>query len=550
LDATLTTWKMKEERSNDRMSALIARLPSVPSAWYNSNTGADLKRRECTPGTRVSVLANLLDWAGSSSTDTVYWLNGMAGTGKTTIAYSVCKELSDNRKLAASFFCSRLRQECRDVNIIIPSIAYQLARFSPSFQSALSVVLEEDQDVHHKVLNEQFEVLIRKPLLVVLTSEPLVPSQMVVVIDALDECDNRESTRNILNTLLSKTVDLPIKFIVSSRPEPQIRDQMTRERVISRLVLHELDTGDVEADIGRYVRDELKPMKPPPEEAQIEALVRKAGILFIYAATAIRYIGYDNFCRHPASRLRTILNASQTQGTTKSGEIDQLYATVLGAALGDQSFEPAEREDMQQVLRTVICARAPLAVGALSELLGIKDSTRVHAALRPLWSVLHVVGPNELVTTLHASFPDFMFDPARSNFYHCDPNVQHKKIAQLCFKYIKQTQPQFNICNLESSYLLDEQVPKIIERVNRTIPSELLYACQYWVEHMREGNCTLDIIEDLRDLLSKRLLLWMEVLNLKKRVEAGRQSMRALEEWCKVSGFESIHAHINGRCCS
>ncbi|KEP45879.1 vegetative incompatibility protein HET-E-1, partial [Rhizoctonia solani 123E] len=212
-----------------------------------------LKRRECTPGTRVSVLANLLKWAGSSSMDTVYWLNGMAGTGKTTIAYSVCKELSDNRKLAASFFCSRLRQECRDVNMIIPSIAYQLARFSPLFQSALSVFLEEDQDVHHKVLNEQFEVLIRKPLLVVLASDPLVPSRMVVVIDALDECDNRESTRSILNTLLSKTVDLPIKFIVSSRPEPQIRDQMTRERVISRLVLHELDIGDVETDIERYV---------------------------------------------------------------------------------------------------------------------------------------------------------------------------------------------------------------------------------------------------------------------------------------------------------
>ncbi|KEP45880.1 putative vegetative incompatibility protein HET-E-1, partial [Rhizoctonia solani 123E] len=275
-------------------------------------------------------------------------------------------------------------------------------------------------------------------------------------------------------------------------------------------------------------------MKPAPQEAQIKALVRKAGILFIYAATAVRYIGYDNFCRHPASRLRTILNASQTQGTTKSGEIDQLYATVLGAALGDKSIEPAEREDMQQVLHTVICARAPLTVGALSELLELKDSTRIHAALRPLWSVLHVVGTNELVTTLHASFPDFMFDPARSNLYHCDPNVQHKKIAKLCFKYIKQTQPQFNICNLESSYLLDEQVPKIEERVNRTIPSELLYACQYWVEHMREGNRASDIIEDLRDLLSKRLLLWMEVLNLNKCIETGRETMRLLEEWCKL----------------
>ncbi|KAG8693164.1 hypothetical protein FRC11_003109, partial [Ceratobasidium sp. 423] len=116
LSTSLRIGKVEEEQLKDRMFSWISRLPSSPSAWYDSNAGGKLGRRECTPGTRVDVLAHLVAWAGNDGADAVYWLNGMAGTGKTTIACSICKELARHDKLAASFFCSRLREECRDVN--------------------------------------------------------------------------------------------------------------------------------------------------------------------------------------------------------------------------------------------------------------------------------------------------------------------------------------------------------------------------------------------------------------------------------------------------
>ncbi|CAE6534658.1 unnamed protein product, partial [Rhizoctonia solani] len=112
--------EIKESQLKDQISSRVSRLPSSSSACYNSRAGEELKRRGCTPGTRIDVLANLLSWVdGASNNGGVYWLNGMAGTGKTTIAYSVCKELDSGLELAASFFCSRLREECRDVNVII-----------------------------------------------------------------------------------------------------------------------------------------------------------------------------------------------------------------------------------------------------------------------------------------------------------------------------------------------------------------------------------------------------------------------------------------------
>ncbi|KAG8758927.1 hypothetical protein FRC11_002853, partial [Ceratobasidium sp. 423] len=488
LNANLSMWKITQEQAtefrSDRMFSRVDRLPSSLPAWYDSAEGVELKRRECATGTRVDVLANILGWARASGGSAVYWLNGMAGTGKTTIAYSVCTELDSTHKLGASFFCSRLREECRNVNLIFPSIAYQLARFSLPFRSALSAVLEKDPDVHGRAPHIQFDALIAKPLLEV---EQTLPGGLVVMIDALDECENKESTSRMLDVLLSKATTLPIKFIVSSRPESEIRDQMD-DRAKSRLMLHELDKGEVQADIETYLRVELAPMKP--EEAQISALVERAGILFIYAATVVRFIGRDNFRRNPRSRLRTILDASQSHGTTKNEEIDQLYGTILKAALDDRGLEAIERDDMQQVLHTVICAREPLTVGCLSGLLRMEDAECVQAALRPLWSVLHVVGSNELVTTLHTSFPDFMFDPARSKSYHCDPGAHHLKLAECCFERMKRTERQFNICGLESSYLPDDRVPDLQDRLATAIPVDLLYACRFWAEHVNEGNST------------------------------------------------------------
>ncbi|KAG8748801.1 hypothetical protein FRC11_011869, partial [Ceratobasidium sp. 423] len=419
-------WETLKDVKEQVASSRIDRLSPSLSARYNSaEADVKFKRQACTPGTRIKVLGGVLDWAHNGDNGSIYWLNGMAGTGKTTIAYSVCDKLSAEHKLAASFFCSRLREECRMVERIIPSITYQFARFSLPFLSVLSAALQKDPDVHSRSLQVQFEELITKPLR---AAEGTLPEDIVIVIDALDECDNKESTARILDILLNNAADLPVKFLVSSRPESEIHDRMAHERIKSRLVLHELEKGEVQADIEKYLRAELARMEPSEED--IAALVSRAGILFIYAATAVRYIGYGDFHHNPRGRLRTILDGSQAKGTTANREIDQLYTTILEASLGDNGLDKIERDDMRQVLFTVICAREPLTVSGLSTLLHINNVDRVRDALRPLWSVLHVLGANELVTTLHASFPDFMFDSTRSGVYCCDLVAHNRKLAE------------------------------------------------------------------------------------------------------------------------
>ncbi|CCO30556.1 hypothetical protein BN14_04586 [Rhizoctonia solani AG-1 IB] len=384
----------------------------------------------------------------------VYWLNGMAGTGKTTIAYSLCTELNIKHQLAASFFCSRLLPECRDVNRIIPSLSYQLAQYSLPFRIALLKVLEQDPDVYTRLPSMQFEELIAKPLLAARTS---LPANSAIVIDALDECEKKDSIRIILNILLNNDMQLPVKFFVSSRPEPEIREGMggkLGKSQRSQLVLHELDANTVHTDIEKYIRAALAPMDRL-SNAHIAKLVANSGVLFIYAATAVRYISDRNFSRNPYGRLQNVLNVAGLGQGRKDKTIDGLYASILQAALEDEETDKAEREDMMLLLHTIIVAQEPLTINALSGLLRLSSEDRAKAAIHPLWSVLHVTGSNELVTTLHASFADFMFDRDRSKGYHCDQDLHNEKLAQLCFACISATEPRFNICNLESSFVLD-----------------------------------------------------------------------------------------------
>ncbi|CAE7213449.1 unnamed protein product, partial [Rhizoctonia solani] len=332
LNASLSMWKAVDKHAAEAQLRLLN--PSM-SACYDSAEASIVQRRECAPKTRERVILDLKSWKDKDG-EKVCWINGMAGTGKTTISYSFCSILRNDHQLGASFFCSRLLPACRDAKLILPTIAYQLARFSIPYRNALSQVLEADPDVHTKLLGVQFKHMIMEPLRMVARS---LPSTIVVVIDALDECDDSSGVEQILQVLLEHASKLPVKFLISSRPEYHIRQKIQES---PQLILHELDHTMVKADIATYLRAELAQKSIPVADGQLVALVERAGGLFIYAATVIRYIkGGDS-----SERLKTVLKApSVGQGpTNKTKEIDRLYETVLVSALDNEDLEDPEKE--------------------------------------------------------------------------------------------------------------------------------------------------------------------------------------------------------------
>ena len=72
----------------------------------------------------------------------VYWLVGMAGTGKSTISHSLSEMLDNGNLLGASFFCSRASTKTNDARLIIPTIAHALASASPSVKARVVEAIE------------------------------------------------------------------------------------------------------------------------------------------------------------------------------------------------------------------------------------------------------------------------------------------------------------------------------------------------------------------------------------------------------------------------
>ncbi|KAG8717314.1 hypothetical protein FRC09_014455 [Ceratobasidium sp. 395] len=530
LNADLNIWQIVNEQT---IETRLSKLPNSPAARYRSAKSSIL-REECTPNTRVEVLEELYEWARGSESQKIYWLNGMAGTGKTTIAYSFCKELERSQGLAASFFCSRQLQECHEVDRVVPTISYQLSRFSLPFRAAVCRVLEADPDVHNQPLLDQFRELVFEPLVKV---KDALPTSVVVVIDALDECDNNRGA-DILKCLLLYARDLPVKFFVASRPDAKILDSMRRQNedcTPVELRLHDLDRSIVEEDIRTYLLTKIASHVQLPA-AHLEILVKRSGVLFIYAATVARYISADNFSR-AAKRLKEVLT-SVSNGTASSSDkdINELYSMILAAAFGNPSLAGSDRADMKQILNTVVCAQEPLSVEVMAGLLGF-DGETVHAALRPLLSVLQVSDTTHVITTLHESFPDYLLDKSRSSAFYCNSEEQNAHLTRICFGQIEIPDPPFNICGLESSYIFDKDVPDLPARVKKAISKELRYACHYWGVHIMLSGDSRALASMLLSFLSDRLLLWLEVVNLCEYIYDCVRVLHHMQRWAASTGW-------------
>ena len=151
-------------------------------------------RRGCLRGTREDVLNEIESWTKDFKKSPVFWLNGLAGTGKSTIAQTVAERVFADGLLGASFFCSRDFEDRSDLHSIFPTLAFQLAQNYPGFRSHLVPLLRSNPDIVDCSLYGQMERLIVEPL-------QSVDVSTVILIDALDECKDDEPSSAILSVL-------------------------------------------------------------------------------------------------------------------------------------------------------------------------------------------------------------------------------------------------------------------------------------------------------------------------------------------------------------
>ena len=131
--------ELHNQSNSNLEDSKLKELPLATAALFNSYERSD--RSECLPDTREQVLNDIKSWADHGERH-LYWLQGFAGTGKTTIAQTVARTFNDNKRLAASFFFSRdIGGDSSQARLFVTSIARQLARVDSQLRKKISRVV-------------------------------------------------------------------------------------------------------------------------------------------------------------------------------------------------------------------------------------------------------------------------------------------------------------------------------------------------------------------------------------------------------------------------
>jgi NACHT domain len=505
------------KKTDDVLSKIdVVKLPIAAGASFDSHKNEH--NATCLQNTRVELLSQIMGWAKDGNGKPVFWLNGMAGTGKSTIARTVAQSFAEQRRLGASFFFKRGEGDRGNATRFFTTIATELMVHVPEMRPGIRKAIDTDQAICEKRLKDQFEKLLLGPLSEAVSLQPL---ELVVVIDALDECEQDGDIRAILQ-LLSRTKGLKpvsLRVFVTSRPELHIRlgfKQMP-DGTYKDLILHEVARQTIEHDIRIYLEHEIGEIRQQrslssdwPNKSQIQALVEQAVPLFIFATTACRYIGdrRDN----PKRRLEIVLGYRKVNAS----KLDATYLPILDQLFDEEDTDNKERwtSEFRAIVGSIVVLESPLSICSLATLLHISKED-VSCRLDSLHSVLSIPKSEDVpIRLLHLSFREFLIDAqkrGKSPFW-VNERETHRKLASQCLQLMSSTKGlRQNMCDLMPASLRS----KIDEgTIANSLPPELQYACRYWVHHLEQSQHRITDGNSTHLFLQEHFLLWLEAMSL------------------------------------
>ncbi|GKU15117.1 unnamed protein product [Fusarium langsethiae] len=526
---------------NDRTT--LNQLPIAHGASFDSK--AEEHNPTCLPDTREELLKEIDRWIDDPGSKTIFWLNGMAGTGKSTISRTIARKRYERGDLGASFFFKRGEMDRGNLNKLMSTLAYQLAFNIQGADFFIKKTLDDNPAIMEKSAREQFQKLIQEPLSEAAASVKVL-SPIVIVMDALDECDQEADARSLIKILSQAKTPLPrLRVFMTSRPELPIRLGFSQvQGSYQDLVLHAIPPQIVEHDIVVFLNAEFEKIRndfnttvgderklPPdwPGSPIVQTLAQMAVPLFIFAATVCRFVG-DSRRRNPRTRLQTVLDQ---EGTNHGSQLEQTYTPILHSQIAELPKKERDEviKDFKVIVGSIVTLASPLSVTALSRLIDVLPDT-VDERLDALHSVLSIPLERAMpVRLLHLSFRDYLVDrgsKATSDFW-VDEKLTHRRLAKHCLRVMRGGALRKNICGLSFPGMRRSVVD--LEQLEKNIPSQVQYACMHWAYHHTEGNSRLDDGEEIYDFLTTNFLHWVEAMSLLGRAKECLNSLKLLARW-------------------
>ncbi|KAF7973389.1 hypothetical protein HWV62_15166, partial [Athelia sp. TMB] len=483
-----------------------------------------VNRGVCLPNTRLGTIKSILDWYSNDSDnhESVLWVHGLAGTGKSTLSTTIARMVEDLNLLGAFFFFDRQLPE-RDTSTLIRTVAYQLAQFDSSIGAKVEQVLLDTPHIANLPLAIQFSKLLSTTALgdIEWSRGPIL-----VIIDALDESGSATDRKGLLKVFSEGFSDLPwfLRLLIVSRPERDILDRF-KHCSIRREELG-VDSNLNQEDVAEFIRFRLNEIREDnidyltealqdwPSEVEIQALAALAAGLFIWAATACHLIDTSHNPKEQTNQL--IKHHSADAYASIFASLHQLYKTALQSAgnWNDQTF----CSDFRDILGMIICAQVPLSCIAVDRLLGLpRPSMQTVSRLGSL-----IRGDREQpIRILHASFHDYLTLRDLIEPWAINDERYNIHVANRCIEHLQQELRE-NMCDLALPHPVHDE----------TLSDSVSYACKFWIHHV----CSITVVPgDLCDKIYQfiiiHLLHWLEALVIMKAYRVAMQSLPRLLEW-------------------
>ncbi len=507
----------------------------------------------CLPGTRVGVLQTISQWADGEGQQCIFWLSGMAGTGKSTIAKTIAGSYSQQGRLAASFFFSQGGGDAGNARKFVTTLAKQLADRVPLARPHIRRAIENNSTILSQTLMDQWSRLILKPLEELNVTDPYQP--YVMIIDALDECEDERDIDIILHILAEVRLLMKVRLraLITSRPAVPIRHVFykTSETEHRNFILHNIEAVIVDHDIFICLDYELSRIREKrichttwPDKLDIFKLTKKSCGLFIWAATTCRFV--DAGEEFAEERLVEILQGSVSDATPEQ-HLDQLYLTVLQGSIRTTLREQEKvklRLVQKQVLGSLVVSLAPHSATSLGRLIDLSQR-KVEQTLGKLHAIVDV--PKDVAALLrphHPSFSDFLLDKERCSDldFWVDETQAHRTLAEECLQLMSKRLGQ-NICGIGAPGTPVANIDT--SRITQVLPLEVKYACLYWIQHLQKSNASLDDNDQVHQFLRLHLLHWLEALAWLGKASEGILEIISLAAYIKVSDFQVLLVNLD-----
>jgi hypothetical protein len=423
-----------------------------------------------------------------NDSDRVLWITAEAGFGKT--AFSTYLQHQHERAIGIHY-CRYDSPKRKDPLMVLQTLIYQISTQIPEYKEILSQEkfkkkLEDLKSFKYH-LHDILDEFLVQPL-----NKLIVNKNCFFIIDALDEALDNES--NLFIDLIPKFNDLPswLKIVVTSRPEPYLKQKLSSLRIIEFDANLEQNNDDLLLFIENYVnRKNCQILK---DKSISLKLIEKSEGNILY--------------------LKEVIDSIE-KGIIDKSEIDDLPPTISGLYVNmfERYFPDINyyEEKVMPIFELLCAANQSLSKELICDILNIKK----REFKKIMTSIGSLVEENEKgeIYFYHKSLTDWLVDEDLcSEDYFVDIEESKRLIANFLWNKFKEIDFDF-FDKKEYSNEINQLMPKLLDSINDNISIKILI--DKYIDKLRENVLSQsDILYSFsymkRDgvILAKHIIKW------------------------------------------